>query len=218
MNTRVEGDWVIDENNNCASIAYYGSEANAIESLKTLKDCSHCSGCSGCSGCLHCFHCSGCSGCFHCSGCPGCFYCSRCSDCSDCSRCYRCSGCFRCSDCSRCSHCSGCSRCSGCSPQLNKALKTIPVIEDIHKKIYEAVLAPDALCMSTWHKCDTTHCRAGWVVTLAGEPGRKLESLTSTLFAAQQIYRASGYDISPVRFFDSDESAMADMKRLAEAN
>ena len=71
--------------------------------------------------------------------------------------------------------------------------------------------------MSTWHKsCGTVHCRAGWVVTLAGKPGKALEDKTSTLFAAMQIYKASGYLISPVRFFETNEVALADMKRLAE--
>jgi hypothetical protein len=92
----------------------------------------------------------------------------------------------------------------------------IPIIEDIHKKLYEAASHPGALKMSDVHACDTTHCRAGWVVHLAGEAGYALEAKTSWLFAAQQIYKASGYEISPVRFFDSDELAMADMKRLAE--
>ncbi len=70
--------------------------------------------------------------------------------------------------------------------------------------------------MCDWHTCETTHCRAGWVVHLAGKPGYELEKRTSALFAAQQIYRASGYNISPVRFYESNEEAMADMKRLAE--
>lgn len=39
---------------------------------------------------------------------------------------------------------------------------------------------------------------------------------TTTLFAASQIYKASGYLISPVRFYDDNEKALADMKRLAE--
>ena len=92
----------------------------------------------------------------------------------------------------------------------------IPVIENIHQKILEAVTQEGCtLDMSTWHRCETTHCRAGWVVTLAGEAGKKLESQTTTLFAAQQIYKASGYAISPCRFFDSDEAAMADMGKLA---
>ena len=51
---------------------------------------------------------------------------------------------------------------------------------------------------------------------MAGEAGLSLEKATSPLFAAQQIYRASGYNISPCRFFDSDDEALADMRRLAE--
>ena len=94
---------------------------------------------------------------------------------------------------------------------------TVPVIEDIHKKVYEAASKPGCLAMNTWHTCDTTHCRAGWVVHLAGEAGYALEKQTSPLFAAQQIYKASGYLISPVRFFDGNEQAMEDMKKLAES-
>lgn len=75
---------------------------------------------------------------------------------------------------------------------------------------------PNALNMSTWHTCETKHCRAGWIVNLAGEAGQELEQRTSTLFAAQQIYKASGYLINPCRFFDGNEDAMADMKKLAE--
>lgn len=95
----------------------------------------------------------------------------------------------------------------------------IPVIEDIHKKVLEAVTAtPDSLNMKEWHTCTTTHCRAGWVVHLAGQAGYALEKFYwgDTAFAAQQIYHASGYDISPVRFYESNETAMADIKRLAE--
>lgn len=71
--------------------------------------------------------------------------------------------------------------------------------------------------MENWHTCDTTHCRAGWIVTLAGEEGRKLEKETSTLFAAMMIYKASSpIRVSPVRFFDKDKEAMEDIKRYAE--
>ena len=93
----------------------------------------------------------------------------------------------------------------------------IPTIPDIHKAVYAAASVPNALCMATWHSCETTHCRAGWVVTLAGEAGKELERRTSTLFAAMRIYKESGHPINPCRFFDSDADAMADMKRLAEA-
>ena len=143
-----------------------------------------------------------------------CSNCSNCSRCFDCSRCSRCSGCSRCSRCSDCFDCSNCSGCFDCSDK--KESMVIPVIVDIHDKVYKAISIEGALNMSDWHTCDTTHCRAGWVTTLAGESGRKLESQTSTLFAAQQIYKASGYIISPVRFFDSNEEALADMKKLAK--
>jgi hypothetical protein len=71
--------------------------------------------------------------------------------------------------------------------------------------------------MTDWHTCDTTHCRAGWAVHLAGEAGAKLERQTSTLFAAMQIYKASSpISVSPVRFFESNEVALEDMKTCAE--
>ena len=72
--------------------------------------------------------------------------------------------------------------------------------------------------MRDWHTCETTHCRAGWVVHLAGEAGKALEQHTTTEFAAMQIYHKSNPDVpvSPVRFYESNEVAMADMKRCAE--
>jgi hypothetical protein len=92
------------------------------------------------------------------------------------------------------------------------------VIENIHQKVLEAVSQPNALNMGDWHTCDTTHCRAGWVEVLAGEAGKELSRRTSTLFAGMQIYAASSdIEVSPVRFFESNEVAMADMKACAEA-
>lgn len=70
--------------------------------------------------------------------------------------------------------------------------------------------------MNDWHTCNTTHCRAGWVVHLAGEAGYALERFHNTALAAQLIYRASDYDISPCMFYVSNEKALKDMKRLAE--
>jgi hypothetical protein len=92
-----------------------------------------------------------------------------------------------------------------------------PVIENVHQKVFEAASQPDALNMGDWHTCDTTHCRAGWVVHLAGEAGKKLERQTSTLFAAMQIYKVSSdIPVSPTRFYEKNEVALADMKRCAE--
>jgi len=90
------------------------------------------------------------------------------------------------------------------------------VIQDIHKRVYESASQPGAIDMSRWHKCGTTHCRAGWVVHLAGEEGYALERFHNTVLAAQLIYRSSGYEISPARFYDNNEDALADMKWLAE--
>ena len=146
-----------------------------------------------------------------------------------------CKNCTNCSDCSDCSLCSGCSRCSGCSGCSNVAwlynkesLKgdpestwdgppPIPVIENIDRKIFEAASMPKALDMGSWHTCNTTHCRAGWVVHLAGEAGYALERFHNTALAAQLIYRESGSPISPVRFYETNEEALADMKKRAES-
>jgi hypothetical protein len=72
--------------------------------------------------------------------------------------------------------------------------------------------------MVTWHTCHNTHCRAGWVVTLAGEAGKRLEEFFDTPLAAMKIYDASSSleQISPVKFFDSNDDALDDMKRMAE--
>jgi uncharacterized protein YjbI with pentapeptide repeats len=97
-------------------------------------------------------------------------------------------------------------------------LRDIPVIPDIHKAIYAAASAPEALDMSIWHTyaCETTHCRAGWAVTLAGAAGAALEDKLGTPAAATLIYLASDPDLKRIPdFHASNEDAMADMKRLA---
>ena len=72
--------------------------------------------------------------------------------------------------------------------------------------------------MDIWHTCKNTHCRAGWVVTLAGAAGRDLECFYNTELAAMLIYDASApaFKINPARFYDHNEAALADMKKLAE--
>ena len=83
--------------------------------------------------------------------------------------------------------------------------------------MFEAASQPEALEMKTWHTCGTTHCRAGWVVVLAGEAGAVLEKKTSTEFAAMQIYKASSaIRVFTPRFYETNEKALADMKRCAE--
>ena len=95
----------------------------------------------------------------------------------------------------------------------------MPVIPDIHKAIYAAASRPDSLNMRDVHTCENTHCRAGWAITLAGPEGKALEAFYNWELAAMLIYdaSASGFQINPARFYDSNDDALADMKRLAEA-
>jgi hypothetical protein len=105
--------------------------------------------------------------------------------------------------------------CSGKSGATGDEAPPIPVVPDIDKAIYAACSQPGALAMSKWHTCGTTHCRAGWAVHLAGDAGYALEAFYGPLLAGRLIYRESGSPISPVRFFDSNEDALADMERRA---
>jgi hypothetical protein len=73
--------------------------------------------------------------------------------------------------------------------------------------------------MGSWH-CGTSHCRAGWVVTLAGEEGKALEDKIGTPAAAMSIYMASDPERWKTErlpdFYCDNDKALADMKRLAE--
>lgn len=95
----------------------------------------------------------------------------------------------------------------------------IPVVPNIHQAVLAAVSKENAFDMGDWHKetkCGSTHCRGGWVIALAGEAGKKLEEHTTSEFAAMQIYKASSpIKVSPVRFYETNEVAMADIKRCA---
>lgn len=184
--------WLTDSYGNKCSVEYWGSTEKAQVALDSLWLCINCINCSNCSNCW------------------------TCSDCSDCWACLHCSYCLRCSRCCACSHCSYCSTYSDIKNDTPKGAPSIPIIENIHARLYEA--ARLHLNMSTWHTCETTHCRAGWVIALAGAAGKKLEQFYNTELAAMLIYDASGYRINPARFYDSDNEALADMKRLAEAD
>jgi hypothetical protein len=93
----------------------------------------------------------------------------------------------------------------------------VPLIEDLHRKVYEACSKPGALDMTQWHySCGTRHCRAGWVVTLAGEAGSALEETYGTGVAAAMIYAKSYPDEPTPDFYQwSDGAALADIRRCA---
>jgi hypothetical protein len=91
-------------------------------------------------------------------------------------------------------------------------------IDNIHQAVFAAASQEGALNMGDWHTCDTTHCRAGWVVHLAGEAGRALEWAMGTPAAAAMIYMASDPELERVPdFYCDNETALEDMRRLAEA-
>ena len=138
--------------------------------------------------------------------------------CYNCLKCYNCTKCHNCYD---CCDCCDCVRCYDCYDRFgkksNRQVIEIPKIDNIHQRVFEAVSQPDALDMSDWHTCNTTHCRAGWVVHLAGPLGYELEKQTSTEFAAMMLYKKSSpIRVSPARFYETAKDAMADMKRCAE--
>jgi Pentapeptide repeats (8 copies) len=97
-------------------------------------------------------------------------------------------------------------------------LSGVPFIKNIHQTVYEAAsIPPEALDMSTWHTCATTHCRAGWIVTLAGAGGKALEWAIGTPASAAIIYIKSDPKLEKIPdFYASNEVALADMKRLAD--
>ena len=96
----------------------------------------------------------------------------------------------------------------------------LPKIENIHATVLAAASKPEALDMGNWHRdgyCGTTHCRAGWIVVLAGEGGKVLEGAYGTPAAAALIYQASDPSLERVPdFYAGNADALADMKRLAE--
>ena len=93
----------------------------------------------------------------------------------------------------------------------------IPKITNIHQSVYAAASREHALDMGSWHTCETTHCRAGWVIVLAGEGGKVLEGVYGPAAAAALIYQASDPTLERIPdFYTTNDEAMVDMKRLAE--
>jgi hypothetical protein len=72
--------------------------------------------------------------------------------------------------------------------------------------------------MDQWHTCETTHCRAGWAIHLAGVAGKVLEHCCGSNVAGALIHIASSPALEGKvpNFFASNEAALADIRRLAE--
>ena len=90
---------------------------------------------------------------------------------------------------------------------------TVPVVEHLDLRIVEAIESGGSLDMSAWHSCETTHCRAGWAITLAGAAGKELERRRGPFHAGRLIYLAST-GRSP-HFFATNDRALEDLRKCA---
>ncbi len=97
----------------------------------------------------------------------------------------------------------------------------IPAVLNLHQEMLKAIEAsvnPEGgLNMGNWHTCETTHCRAGWAITLAGAAGKALEFGIGPAAAGALITLASCPWMEKVpNFYGSNEVALADIKACAE--
>jgi hypothetical protein len=98
--------------------------------------------------------------------------------------------------------------------RYRKHCPDVPVVENLDAKILALVEGGQGeLDMGSWHSCDTTHCRAGWAVHLAGPAGYALEKKYGPQIAGRMIYRASVGRVP--WFFASNEQAIEDLRTCA---
>ena len=98
---------------------------------------------------------------------------------------------------------------------LYGAIYDAPCVQDLDRKILFAVETDGKLDMREWHMCETTHCRAGWAITLAGEVGAKLEAEIGPAAAGALIYaKSAGYVPD---FYCSTTEALKDIRKHAAA-
>jgi len=90
-------------------------------------------------------------------------------------------------------------------------------VPQLHTKILAAIEAGGHLEMGSWHTCETTHCRAGWAINLAGNVGRYMESQYGPALAGALITMASCPWLEKVPdFYANNADALADIKACAE--
>ena len=95
----------------------------------------------------------------------------------------------------------------------------IPRLERPYSRLWEATKGCAVnFDMDHWHNaCRTTHCAAGWIVTLAGAAGAALELRCGTPAAARLILLKSCPADWPLpNFFASNEAAAAFISHMAE--
>jgi len=101
------------------------------------------------------------------------------------------------------------------------------VVPNIDAAILAALESKKAqgLDMSGWHGgqcdetnwCNTTHCRAGFAICLAGKAGFVLEKKYGSETAGRMIYAVSRLNLPLPDFFADDEAALEDIRMCASA-
>jgi hypothetical protein len=101
---------------------------------------------------------------------------------------------------------------------LAPLLALAPKVDGLHTKMVAAFDSKELnLEMQDWHYCETTHCRAGTAVHLAGPAGYELEKKTSPELAGLLITWASCPWMKEVpNFYAKNDEAMADIRACAE--
>ena len=89
-------------------------------------------------------------------------------------------------------------------------LPKIVKIPNLFTKIKGAIDSGGELDMRDWHTCETTHCIAGWVTTIAGDAGKAAENLIRTAPAAALIINESCpyLDGEVPNFYEDNETGM----------
>ena len=82
------------------------------------------------------------------------------------------------------------------------------------RAVAQAALASDnALHMSTWHKCETSHCIAGWAIHLAGPVGYVLEKAVGAPTAGLMLLGVEAHS----HFYDDNATARAWLQSKLDA-
>jgi uncharacterized protein YjbI with pentapeptide repeats len=113
---------------------------------------------------------------------------------------------------------------------LRKILEEVPLIPNIDAAILAAIeenkaKGTNGLDMGSWHGneekaneaewCQTTHCRAGYAICLAGKAGFELEKKYGPANAGVFLYLKSTPNEPVPNWSASNESAMRDMQERA---
>ena len=103
-------------------------------------------------------------------------------------------------------------------------LPDAPVIENIDRAILEIIESqPERFDMDYFHGhsdrsewCNTSHCRSGFSIVLAGDAGWELEQAYGPNVAGALIYNASRPGVPVPDWYDSNDGALADIRYWAE--